>query len=119
MTVLLVFVGGAVGAPTRYVLDRLVARRAAGVFPWGTLTVNLIGSVILGALAGAGTGGSAQALVATGFCGALTTFSTFGYETVRLAEDGALAAAGRNAVASLALGLAASATAFWAASSLV
>jgi CrcB protein len=118
VTVLLVFLGGAAGAPARYVLDRLVARRAGGVFPWGTLTVNVIGSVILGALAGAGVGGGAQALLGTGVCGALTTFSTFGYETVRLAEDGAFGAAGRNVVVSLVLGLAASAAAFWAAASL-
>ncbi|MEU5883870.1 fluoride efflux transporter CrcB [Spirillospora sp. NPDC047279] len=116
MTLLLVFAGGAIGAPARYVLDRLIMRRRRGPFPWGTLVVNLVGSVILGALAGAQVSGAAASLVGVGFCGALTTFSTFGYETVRLAEDGRTAAAAGYAAASLLLGVTAAATAYAAAS---
>jgi CrcB protein len=119
VTVLLVFLGGVVGAPARYVLDRLVQQRVAGPFPWGTLTVNLVGSAILGALLGAGTSHQMTMLAGTGFCGALTTFSTFGYETARLLEDGSFLEAALNAAASLALGLIAAAGAYAAATALV
>lgn len=105
MTLLLVFVGGAVGAPTRYLIDRFVQRWRDSVFPWGTLTVNLIGSFVLGAIVGAQPDGVVMALAGTGFCGGLTTFSTFGYETVRLLEEGSLMEAALNAVGSLVLGV--------------
>lgn len=105
MTLLLVFVGGVVGAPTRYLIDRFVQRRRDGVFPWGTLTVNLVGSFILGLIVGAQPGGVVTALAGTGFCGALTTFSTFGYETVRLLEEGSLLEAALNAFGSLLVGV--------------
>ncbi len=108
---LLVLIGGAVGALVRYLTSLVVQSRSPGVFPWGTLGVNVVGSLVLGGVAGAVSEGTAPGwvltLVGTGFCGALSTFSTFGFETVRLAEEGALRAAGLNVVASLALGLAA------------
>jgi fluoride exporter len=119
MTVLFVVLGGAVGAPARYVLDRLVQQRVRGPFPWGTLTVNLLGSAVLGAMLGAGPPQVVTALVGTGFCGAFTTFSTFGYETVRLLEDGSFLEAGLNALGSVALGLLAAAGAYAVAISLV
>lgn len=110
MTVLLVLLGGAVGAPLRYLTDLFVQSRHDSVFPWGTFSVNVIGSLILGAAAGAVSKGAAPGwvltLVGTGFCGALTTFSTFGFETVRLTEEGSLLEAGLNVGASLAVGLA-------------
>lgn len=107
MTVLLVLLGGAVGAPSRYLIDRLIQQRRPSVFPWGTLTVNLIGCLVLGLLTGAANQLPKEAvtLVGTGFCGALTTFSTFGFETTRLLEDGSLLEAGLNALASLVLGI--------------
>jgi CrcB protein len=71
------------------------------VFPWGTFTVNVIGSAILGFLAALPAGTGMLALAGTGFCGALTTYSTFGYETLRLAEDGAWLPAVFNAAASV------------------
>jgi CrcB protein len=85
-TVLLVGVGAAVGAPLRYVADTVA--RLCSAFPWGTFAVNVAGSFLLGAVtAGAGVLGHAvQAAVGTGFCGALTTYSTFGYEIVSLTE---------------------------------
>ncbi|HEY9522656.1 MAG TPA: fluoride efflux transporter CrcB [Thermopolyspora sp.] len=116
MTVLLVFVGGAIGAPVRYLADRLVQRRHDSVFPWGTLTVNLIGSLILGALLAGrtvlGLPDEVMLLAGTGFCGALTTFSTFGFETIRLLEEGSVMEAGLNALGSLLLGLAAAAAGY-------
>ncbi|WP_329080332.1 MULTISPECIES: fluoride efflux transporter CrcB [unclassified Streptosporangium] len=102
---LAVLLGGAVGAPLRYLTDRAVQARHDTVFPWGTLAVNVIGSLILGALTGAALSGAVGTgvylLLGTGFCGALTTYSTFSYETLRLAESGALLFAAANVVASI------------------
>ncbi|MEN3533943.1 fluoride efflux transporter CrcB [Microbispora sp. ZYX-F-249] len=116
MILLLVFLGGVVGAPARYLADRLVQRLHDSVFPWGTLSVNLAGSLVLGVLIGArdGVGLSADAvtLLGTGFCGALTTFSTFGFETVRLLEEGSVLEASLNALGSLVLGVLAAAAGF-------
>jgi fluoride exporter len=88
VTWLLVALGAALGAPARYLGDRAVQQRALGTRPWGTMTVNVFGSFVLGVVASAAPGSGWQALVGTGFCGALTTYSTFGYETVRLASTG-------------------------------
>jgi fluoride exporter len=105
VTVVLVLLGGAVGAPVRYLTDLFVQSRHDSVFPWGTFTVNVAGSLLLGVVAAAVTHGGAPAwlltLVGTGFCGALTTFSTFGFETVRLVQDGSWLEAGLNVAASL------------------
>jgi len=97
----LIALGGAVGAPLRFVLGRAIQGRRARDFPWGTLAVNVLGCLVLGVLVGAGAGGSALALVGVGFCGALTTFSTFGYETYRLIERRSFLLAGANVGASL------------------
>ncbi|MEO3804623.1 fluoride efflux transporter CrcB [Nonomuraea sp. B1E8] len=105
MTVLLIVLGAAVGAPLRYLVDRAVQARHDTAFPWGTLTVNVAGSALLGFLAGLPAGDGVMALAGTGFCGALTTYSTFGYETVRLVEEGARFHAVANAVASVLAGL--------------
>ena len=111
MTFLLVLAGGALGAPLRYLTDLFVQSRHDSVFPWGTFAVNVFGSFVLGATAGAVLTAAGPAwvltLVGTGFCGALTTFSTFGFETVRLVEDGSVLEAALNVGASLAVGLAA------------
>ncbi|MER8083625.1 fluoride efflux transporter CrcB [Streptomyces sp. NPDC058316] len=109
MNWLLVIVGAAVGAPLRYLTDRAVQSRHDAVFPWGTLAVNVSGSLVLGLLTGAATAGAAtshlQLLLGTGLCGALTTYSTFSYETLRLAEDGARFYAAANILASIVAGL--------------
>ncbi|MFB6440347.1 fluoride efflux transporter CrcB [Streptomyces sp. NPDC056411] len=111
MNWLLVLAGAVVGAPLRFLTDRYVQSRRDSVFPWGTLTVNVVGSFILGLLSGAVAVGAASAhlqlLVGTGLCGALTTYSTFSYETLRLATDGARGLAAANVVASVLAGLAA------------
>lgn len=105
----LVITGAAVGAPLRYLTDLSVQKRHDTVFPWGTFAVNVAGCLILGLLAGAVTYGAAadstQLLVGTGFCGALTTYSTFSYETMRLAESGAKFFAAANVVSSVVAGL--------------
>ena len=103
MTWLYVVLGAAVGAPLRYVAGVLLDGR----LPLGILLVNWAGSLLLGACSGWALSGATLALVGTGFCGGLTTFSTFGFETVRLAEDGSWREAGLNVVASLAAGFAA------------
>ena len=112
MTLLLVLLGGAVGAPTRYLTDVAVQRLHRTSFPWGTWAVNVVGSFVLGVVA-VGTSTWMQTLVGTGFCGALTTFSTFGYETVRLSEEGETATAAANVVGSLVVGLLAAALGWW------
>lgn len=109
MIILAVLAGGMIGAPARYLADRLVQARHDSVFPWGTFAVNMAGSAVLGFLLGAerhlGLPPVLFALLGTGFCGGLTTFSTFGYETLRLLEDGAVGAAGLNVIGSLAVGV--------------
>jgi CrcB protein len=109
LTLVLVMLGAAVGAPCRWLLDQAVQARRERVFPLGTWIINVSGSLLLGAILGAAAFGPGSrelvALVGTGFCGGFTTYSTFGYETVRLAEDGAYLEAGLNVVSSLAAGL--------------
>jgi CrcB protein len=106
---LLVVVGAAVGAPVRYLTDRAVQTRHDTVFPWGTFAVNVSGSLILGLLTGAVSAGAAgshlQLLIGTGLCGALTTYSTFSYETLRLTQTGAGLYAAANVVGSVLAGL--------------
>ncbi|HEV8568873.1 MAG TPA: fluoride efflux transporter CrcB [Actinoplanes sp.] len=105
MTVLLVALGAAIGAPLRYLTDRTIQARHDSVFPWGTLTVNVAGSVVLGFITGLPVAPAVAALVGTGFCGALTTYSTFSYETLRLVQDGARFYALVNVVGSILAGL--------------
>lgn len=109
MNWVLVVVGGMVGAPLRYLTDRAVQSRHDSVFPWGTFAVNVTGCLVLGVLTGAAVAGAAgshlRLLLGTGLCGALTTYSTFSYESLRLAETGARLYAAVNVLASVAAGL--------------
>jgi CrcB protein len=109
VTVALVILGGALGAPLRYLTDLFIQARHDSVLPWGTLTVNVIGSLVLGAVASSVANAGAPAwlltLAGTGFCGALTTFSTFGFETVRLVEDGSWVEALVNVLLSVSVGM--------------
>jgi CrcB protein len=122
MTVAMVLIGGAIGAPLRYVTDLIVQSRHDSVFPWGTFLVNVIGSLVLGVTAGLVSATAPQwvyPLIGTGFCGALTTFSTFTYETVRLAEEGSLAEGAVNVLGSVAVSLGACAAGFAIAAALL
>lgn len=114
MTYLWVALGAAIGAPLRYLTDRFVSARADSRFPWGTFTVNVVGSLILGLIAGAGLAGDDawQLVVGTGFCGALTTYSTFAWETVRLVGQRARLVALANAAGSIVAGTAAATAGF-------
>jgi len=111
MTMLMIALGAAVGAPTRYLADRAVQSRHRSVFPWGTLSVNVVASLVLGLVGGLGEhlGSDIAALIGTGFCGALSTYSTFSYETLRLAQQGSRLLAGANVAVSLLAGFGAAA----------
>ena len=114
MTVLLVLLGGAAGASLRYLTVVLVTSRWATDFPWGTSTVNAVGCLVAGATAGGVSAMNGPAwvvtLVVTGLCGALTTFSAFGFETILLVEAGSSRAAGLNIALTVVVGLAAAAS---------
>jgi fluoride exporter len=106
MSWLWVALGAAVGAPARYLTDRWVQSRHDSAFPWGTLTVNLVASFVLGVLTG-GASAVSPALglaLGTGFCGALSTYSTFSYETLRLLETRAWFLAVANVLVALVAG---------------
>ena len=88
-----VAVGAAAGGVSRYYLSLAVHHRIGAAFPWGTLLVNVTGSLLLGflmryALATPTLSAEMRLLLTTGFCGGYTTFSTFSYETAMLLEDG-------------------------------
>jgi CrcB protein len=102
-----VFLGGVLGTLARAGVNE--ALPAGGpAWPWATLAVNVFGAGLLGWSTVALTGhGLRRHLVGTGFCGALTTFSTFQLELYRIADDGRVGLALLYAAASIALGLAA------------
>lgn len=105
ITALLVAVGAAVGAPTRYAVNHALRIRWGATPAAGTLAVNVIGSFVLGLLVGAAVTGHWLALVGTGFCGALTTFSTLALEVHKALADDRRTHALTNMVLTLALGL--------------
>ncbi len=112
MSVLLwagVLVLGGVGSVARFTVDRAVARRAARSFPFGTLTVNITGAVLLGFITGLALSPHAALLVGTALVGSYTTFSTWMFETQRLAEERQIWPAVANIVVSMVLGVAAAA----------
>ncbi|MEW9111241.1 fluoride efflux transporter FluC [Cytobacillus gottheilii] len=84
MTILLVAAGGFLGAVCRYWVSIFFSSRTNSRIPYGTLSVNLIGSFLLGLLAGSGLKGDLYALSAIGFLGGFTTFSTLSIELVNM-----------------------------------
>ena len=112
MTPLLVVAGALAGAPLRLLAVRLAARNGRDP-ALGTLVVNVAGSALLGAVLGAGdVAGWVVALVGAGFCGTLTTFSTFGADVVRLVEERALGRALAYLAATLVLAVGAAAASY-------
>jgi fluoride exporter len=104
MTLVAVMGAGAVGALLRFLVDGAVKHRRSPTFPWATLLINVTGSLLLGALAGAVIAGAPTALqqvLGTGFCGGYTTFSTASFEAVRLLEQRRVPAAAGYAVGTL------------------
>ncbi len=102
-----VVVAGGVGAVLRFLVDRAVARRMARGFPFGTLVVNVTGSLLLGLLSGLALSPQCSLLVGTALVGSYTTFSTWMLETQRLAEEHQRLPAAGNIVISVVAGLAA------------
>lgn len=112
MQVLLVGLGGFVGAIARYAIDGWISRVTGAAFPWGTLAINVSGSLLIGMLFAASVERATlpaeiRAPVMIGFIGAYTTFSTFMLESWRLFEDGSVGLGLLNLGGSVAIGLAA------------
>lgn len=109
MVLLYVAVGGALGAVARYALTGWVHTFATDTFPWGTLTVNVAGSLLLGFLflylESTAFTAELRQFVAIGLLGAFTTFSTFSYETWVLVQDGEWGRAAGYVAGSVGLGL--------------
>lgn len=106
MTPLLVVAGALLGAPLRLLAERVAVHRRGHGSVVGTAVVNVAGSALLGVLLGAATVPPwVLALVGTGFCGTLTTFSTFGSDVVRLVEQRAVGRALAYLAATLVLGV--------------
>ncbi|MBW5448778.1 fluoride efflux transporter CrcB [Cohnella sp. CFH 77786] len=107
--IFLIGVGGIAGAYARYYLGKRIDNAAASLFPWGTFVINATGSFLLGVLFTLHTRDLIPLwtwlLLGTGFCGAYTTFSTFGYEAVKLLERRRLGLAAAYALGSAAIGL--------------
>lgn len=108
MITVLVILGAALGAPARFIVDLAFRRGFGAALPWGILAVNVAGSGLLGFLTTATGSPLLLAFLATGFCGALTTYSTLASATVELARTSRILAAG-NLAAHIILGLAAAA----------
>lgn len=111
-TILFVAIGGGVGSVTRYLTSVWAAERFGVDFPYGTLLVNVVGCYLIGLFMVLATErfmlpAHWRLLVASGFLGGLTTFSSFGYETLKLVQDGELLPAVQNVAANLFTGLAA------------
>jgi CrcB protein len=110
-TIVAVGVAGFLGAIARYGLEGFVSSRNGGSFPWGTLVVNVSGSLVIGFLFAVLIEGRVvvvpwlRAAMTVGFVGAYTTFSTLTLETFRLVEEGSIGLAGANAFGSLGVGL--------------
>ena len=115
-TLLSVAAGGALGAVMRYGVALGAARLAGTGFPWGTLTVNVLGSFLMG-LAAVALAGRFGPFVMVGILGGFTTFSAFSLDALRLYEAGRMGAAAAYVGGSVALSLSALALGLWIARS--
>ena len=109
-TIAAVFVGGALGALSRYGLDRLIEQRVESSFPWSTFAINVSGCVLVGFLIAAIVDRHSapdwlRAGLVVGFCGGYTTFSTFAQETLDLVEAREVAIAALSVSANVVLGV--------------
>jgi CrcB protein len=110
ITYVWIALGGALGSMARYGCSSLAARWVGETFPWGTLVINVLGSLVIGFFATL-TGPDGRVLVApdarqfvmVGLCGGYTTFSSFSLQTLNLVRDGDMLRAGGNVVASVVL----------------
>lgn len=110
LTICYVAIGGALGTVARYLLNLGITTRTGDLFPWGTLTINIIGSFVIGLFAAlTGPAGrvvaspDARLFVLVGLCGGFTTFSSFSLQTLALFEAGEPLRAGANVIASVVL----------------
>jgi CrcB protein len=114
-TLLLIAFGSALGGVARNGMSAWLSERTGEGFPWGTLAVNVLGSLVVGALAAVGDSPriglsvEARQFLMIGVLGGFTTFSAFSLQTLRLIQDGDWARASANVVLSVGLGLAAAA----------
>jgi fluoride exporter len=111
----MIAVGALIGTPARYLVSRAIQSWHATAFPWGTLTINVVASLLLGGLSAMQPQLSPvlMGLAGIGFCGSLSTYSTFSYETMRLAQDGAHRHAAANILLSFVLGIGAAGLSWW------
>jgi CrcB protein len=109
VSILVIGLGGAAGAVSRYLATGWIQGLSGGFFPWGTLVVNVVGSLALGFvlvwLQATVSSAELRELVTIGFLGSFTTFSTFSYETVAMLRDGEWWRAGGYTAGSVALGV--------------
>lgn len=108
--ILLVALGGALGSVARFLLSAVVQEQAQSSFPWGTMTVNILGCLIIGFVTALASehgivSPALKLILTTGFCGGFTTFSTFVNETVSLGSGESYALAILYIVVSVCLGL--------------
>ena len=107
--VLLVFLGGGIGSALRYAIGRIFNTSSAG-YPWGTFSVNIIGSLLIGvfmgiALKNNNLSENQTLLLVTGLCGGFTTFSAFAYENQQFIKEGDLTSFAIYTLGSLSLGI--------------
>ena len=109
MLPLVIFLGAGLGGVARYTVGGWVQGAAGSAFPWGTLVVNITGSLLLAfsyaIMEGTGASATWRAFIGIGLLGGYTTFSTFGYESMRLVEDGQWTRAGLYVLASVIISL--------------
>lgn len=105
MELVFIGIGGALGSLVRYQLGRAIVKRSKSKYPAATFLINITGAVLLGLLSGINPAGDISLLLADGFLGAYTTFSTFMYEGFRLFQDSKIKNALVYILSTLALGI--------------